>query len=153
MTEYTSVGITILKKIQAMSFDYILDTFGKFRKRKTRFIELEEKALSLLTSFVNGKTDSKEFAVAFDNVRKIFIELTEKDGQMVIDEDTPLWLNSLLGLHYMKWLKFQQVKWYFEEHPDELVGETKARFDELKQMNYDERFAYTCKSILKELKG
>ena len=107
----------------------------------------------MLTSFVNGKTDSKEFAVAFDNVRKIFIELTEKDGQMVIDEDTPLWLNSLLGLHYMKWLKFQQVKWYFEEHPDELVGETKARFDELKQMNYDERFAYTCKSILKELKG
>ena len=103
MTEYTSVGITISKKLQAMSFDYILDTFGKFRKRKTRFTELEEKALSLLTSFVNGKTDSKEFAVAFDNVRKIFIELTEKDGQMVIDEDTPLWLNSLLGLHYMGW--------------------------------------------------
>ena len=136
-----------------MSFDYILDTFGKFRKRKTRFTELEEKALSLLASFVNGKTNCKEFAVAFDNVRKIFIELTEKDGQMVIDEDTPLWLNSLLGLHYMKWLKFQQVKWYFEEHPDELVGEIKARFDELQQMNYDERFVYTCKSILKELKG
>ena len=49
-----------------MSFDYILDTFGKFRKRKTRFTELEEKAISLLTSFVNGTMGSKEFAVEFD---------------------------------------------------------------------------------------
>ncbi len=153
MTEYTSVGITILKKLQSMSFDYILDTFGKFRKKKTRFTELEEKTVSLLTSFVSGKTDSKEFAVAFDNLRKIFIELTEKDGQMVIDEDTPLWLNSLLGLHYMKWLKYQQVKWYFEEHPDELVGGMEVRFDELQKMGYDERFVDTCKTILKELKG
>ena len=136
-----------------MSFDYILDTFGKFRKRKTRFTELEEEAISLLASFVDGTMANKGFAVAFEGIRKRYIELTEKNGQTVIDEDTPLWLNSLLGLHYMKWLKFQQVKWYFEEHPDELVGEMKARFDELQQMNYDERFVYTCKSILKELKG
>lgn len=135
-----------------MSFDYILDTFGKFRKRETRFTELEEKAVSLLTSFVNGKMDSKEFAVAFDDVRKDFIGLTKKDGQTVIDEDTPLWLNSLLGLHYMKWLQFQQVKWYFDEHPDELVGEMKDRFDELQHMGYDERFIETCKSVLKELR-
>lgn len=135
-----------------MSFDYILDTFGKFRKRETRFTELEEKAVSLLTSFVNGKMDSKEFAVAFDDVRKDFIGLTKKDGQTVIDEDTPLWLNSLLGLHYMKWIQFQQVKWYFDEHPDELVGEMKDRFDELQHMGYDERFIETCKSVLKELR-
>lgn len=135
-----------------MSFDYILDTFGKFRKRETRFTELEEKAVSLLTSFVNGKMDSKVFAVAFDDVRKDFIGLTKKDGQTVIDEDTPLWLNSLLGLHYMKWIQFQQVKWYFDEHPDELVGEMKDRFDELQHMGYDERFIETCKSVLKELR-
>ena len=135
-----------------MSFDYILDTFGKFRKRETRFTELEEKAVSLLTSFVNGKMDSKEFAVAFDDVRKDFIGLTKKDGQTVIDEDTPVWLNSLLGLHYMKWIQFQQVKWYFDEHPDELVGEMKDRFDELQHMGYDERFIETCKSVLKELR-
>lgn len=136
-----------------MTFDYIFDTFGKFRKRKTRFTELEEKTVSLLTSLVNGKTDSKEFAVAFDNVRKIFIELTEKNGQAVIDQDTPLWLNSLLGLYNMKWLKFQQVKWYFEAHPEELVGEMKIRFEEISQMGYDETFLETCKNVLKELKS
>ena len=136
-----------------MTFDYIFDTFGKFRKRKTRFTELEEKTVSLLTSLVNGKTDSKEFAVAFDNVRKIFIELTEKNGQAVIDQDTPLWLNSLLGLYNMKWLKFQQVKWYFEAHPEELVGEMKIRFEEISQMGYDETFLETCKNVSKELKS
>ena len=136
-----------------MSFDYILDTFGKFRKRKTRFTELEEKAVSLLTSFVDGTMGSKELALAFDGIRKNFIKLTEKDGQAVIDEDTPLWLNSLLGLHFMKWLKFQQLKWYFEEHPDELVGEMESRFEDIQQMGYDERFIETCKSVLKELRA
>lgn len=135
-----------------MSFDYIFDTFGKFRKRRTRFTELEYKALSLLSSFVDGKMSSKEFAVAFEVIRKNFIDLTEEDGQTVIDEDTPLWLNSLLGLHYTKWLKFQQVKWYFKEHPDGLTGEMKAKFDELQQIGYDERFVETCKSVLKELR-
>lgn len=96
-----------------MSFDYILDTFGKFRKRNTRFTELEEKVISLLASFVSRTMGNKEFAITFNNVRKNYIELTKKDGQTVIDEDTPLWLNSFLGLHYMKWLRFQQVKWYF----------------------------------------
>ena len=134
-----------------MSFDYILDTFGKFRKRNTRFTELEEKAISLLASFVSRTMGSKEFAIAFNNIRKNYIELTKKDGQTVIDEDTPLWLNSFLGLHYMKWLQFQQVKWYFEEHPDELVEGMKDRFDELQQMGYDERFVETCRSILREL--
>ena len=134
-----------------MSFDYILDTFGKFRKRKTRFTELEKRAIALLSSFVNGTTGSKEFAVAFDGIRKNFIELTKKNGQTVIDEDTPLWLNSLLGLHFIKWLEFQQVKWYFEEHPDELVGEMKVRFENIRQMGYDERFVETCKSVLKEV--
>ncbi len=133
-------------------FDYILDTFGKFRKRKTRFTEIEEKAITLLKSFVSGEIDGKEFALAFDRIRISFIELTEKDGQTVIDEDTPLWLNSLLGLHFMKWGKFQQLKWYFEEHPEELVGETKARFDDICQMGYDERFLETCNSVLRELK-
>ena len=134
-----------------MSFDYILDTFGKFRKRNTRLTELEEKAISLLASFVSRTMGSKEFAIAFNNVRKNYIELTKKDGQTVIDEDTPLWLNSFLGLHYMKWLQFQQVKWYFEEHPDELVEGMKDWFDEQQQMGYDERFVETCRSILREL--
>ena len=55
-----------------MSFNYILDMFGKFRKRKTRFSEIEENALSLLASFIDGAIESKEFAIAFDGIRKNF---------------------------------------------------------------------------------
>ena len=133
-----------------MSLNYIFDLFGRCRKRKTRFTEIEEKVISLLSSFVDGTMSGKEFALSFDDIRKDFIALTKKDGQTVIDEDTPLWLNSLLGLHYMKWLKFQQLKWYFEEHPDELVGEMKSRYNEIRQMGYDEKFNYICKKVLKE---
>lgn len=135
-----------------MSFNYILDMFGKFRKRKTRFSEIEEDALSLLASFIDGTIGSKEFAIAFDGLRKNFIKLTEKDGQIVIDENTPLWLNSFLGMHFMKWRQYQQVKWHFEEHPEELVGETKVRFEHLWRMGYDEQFIKTCKNMLEELK-
>ena len=53
----------------------------------------------------------------------------------------------------MKWLKFQQVKWYFESHPEELVGEMKVRFEEISQMGYEETFLETCKNVLKELKS
>ena len=57
-----------------------------------------------------------------------------------------------MGLHYIKWLKFQRLKWYFEEHPEELVGQTKESYDEICHMGYDERFLETCESVLKDLK-
>lgn len=44
-----------------MSFDYVSDLFGKFRKgKRTRFTELEENAKSLLRQFVHGKLSNKE---------------------------------------------------------------------------------------------
>lgn len=112
-----SVKITI-----PMSFDHLLDLFGKFRKKRNRFTNLERKATDLMASFFNGSITSKEFAMAFEEVRKNYLELTNVNGQPTIDQDTPLWLNSLLGLHYVDWYRVQQMKWYYEEHPDELVG-------------------------------
>ena len=131
-----------------MSHDYVLDTFGRFRKRKTRFTELEKDAVALLNSFVEGSMDEREFAKDFDEIRKRHIELMGG----VIDEDTPLWLNSLLGGHFMKWCTFQEMKWYFEAHPEELVGETKIKYEEILRMKYHERFVSVCKSVLIELK-
>ena len=37
-----------------MSFDYLLDLFGKFRKKRNRFTNLEKKAMDLMSSFVNA---------------------------------------------------------------------------------------------------
>lgn len=135
-----------------MSFDYLDDIFGKFREgRTTRFTAIEKKAIELLISFVQGSMYDKDFASAFDEVRKEFIKLTEVNGQITIDEDTPLWLNSLLGLHFIKWCQFQQVKWYFEEHPDKLVGDSLRQFERIQRMGIDEQFKETCRKTLAEL--
>ena len=134
-----------------MPFDYVLDLYGKYRKRETRFTPLETKAISLLVSFVSKTISDKDFAISFDEVRKEFIELTEVDGEAVFDKDTPLWLNSLIGFHFMDWRRVQQLKWHFDEHPNELVGETKERYESILQMRHDERFMETCKNVLKEL--
>lgn len=136
-----------------MPFDYVLNLYGKYRKKETRFTPLETKAVSLLVSFVSRAISDKDFAIAFDEVRKEFKELTEIDSKVVFDEDTPLWLNSLLGFHFMDWRRVQQLKWYFEGHPDELVGEMKERFEGILKKGHDQRFRHTCKEVLNELSG
>lgn len=135
-----------------MSFDYVSDLFGKFRKgKRTRFTELEENAKSLIRQFVNGDLSNKEFATEFKGVGRRLNELTDDGENIVIDEDTPLWLNSLLGLHFIDWLRYQQVEQYFEEHPDELIGQTALTFEELKRRCYTEKFKQTCNNVLSEL--
>lgn len=135
-----------------MSHDYIMDLFGKFRKgKKTRFSELEETAKDLLKKFVQGEISNKEFATEFKGVGRRFNELTDNGNEIVIDEETPLWLNSLLGLHFIDWLRYQQVEQYFEEHPEELIGERKETFEELQRCGYTERFKSVCQTAIEEL--
>lgn len=133
-----------------MSWDYLNDFFGKFRKKKTRFTDVEVKAKNLLKSFLKGELSDKEFANAFEDVRSRFVELTTVNGHTTIDQDTPLWLNTLLGIHYVKWLNYQQIKWYFEEHPEELTGENQYEFRRIQDMGYDEMFKDACITVLKE---
>lgn len=140
-------------RVVVMSFDYIFDTFGKLRNRKTRFTELENEATKLISGFVNGTLDDREFATSFEKVRCRFIELMNKNGEIVFDKDTPLWLNSFIGLHYIDWYRYQQVKWYIEQNPEELRGEIQERFGRIQKMNYDEQFTKICQDVLKELKS
>lgn len=133
-----------------MSYDYLFDIFGKCRNRKTRFTDLEKRALELIRAFVEKSISDKDFLQAFDRIRVEFLELTDVNGQPTIDQDTPLWFNSL-GLHYISWYRFQLVKWYFEEHPEELVGETKERFESIQGWLYEERFIEACKTVLREV--
>ena len=134
-----------------MSFDYLNGLYGRERKRKTRFTDLETKAKELIASFVNGTLSDKEFARAFNEIGIKFHELSKINGEMIINQDTPLWLNSFLGFHFIDWLRYQKVKWYFEEHPEELTPEHKEQFRNLQKKGYDERFKVTCKELLQQL--
>ena len=133
-----------------MSFDYLNDIYGRERKRKTRFTDLETKAKELIVSFVNGTLSDKEFAQAFNEIRIMFHELSQTNGEMTIDQDTPLWLNMLLGNHFIDWIRYQNLKWYFEEHPEEFTEERKKRFAQIQAIGYDKKFKDACKKVLKE---
>lgn len=134
-----------------MSFDYLNDIYGRERKRKTRFTDLETKAKELIASFVNGTLSDKEFAQAFNEIRIMFHELSQTNDEMTIDQDTPLWLNMLLGNHFIDWIRYQNLKWYFEEHPEEFTEERKKRFAQIQAIGYDKKFKDACKKVLKEL--
>ena len=135
-----------------MAFCDLSDLFGKFRKKKkTRFTDLETTAKELLGKFVRGEIGNKEFADAFNNVGKRLNELMNNGNEIVIDKDTPLWLSSLLGLHFIDRLKYQRVEQYFQEHPEELVGEHAVTFERLKQRKYTDKFRAVCANVLSEL--
>ena len=52
-----------------MSFDYINDLFGKFRKgRKTKFTDVENRAKKLLKDVYNNKISYDEFFDGFSAV-------------------------------------------------------------------------------------
>lgn len=135
-----------------MSFKYISDLYGKFRKgKRTRFTELEETAKSLMCQFINGNLNNKEFAIEFKKVGDTYQQLTTDGNVSRIDEDIPLWLNSILGFHFVDWLRFHQIETYFEEHPEELYGERAATFQDLKSLNYTTKFKHICQQVLAEL--
>lgn len=91
-----------------MSYDYILDFWGKFRRKKSRFEVVETKAIGLIKQFVNGSINNEDFVNSFEEVRVEFLKLLEVNGQITIDKDTLLWLNVFLGLHYIDWYKYQK---------------------------------------------
>ena len=112
---------------------------------------METTAKDLLDKFVKGEISNKDFADGFVSVGKRFNELMDNGNETVFDEDTPLWLNSLLGLHFVEWLRFQRIEQYFQEHPEELVGERVAVFEELKERQYTEKFKDVCATVISEL--
>ena len=134
-----------------MSWNYLNDIFGKNRKQRTRFSDLEDEAIGLMKSFVQGTMNDKDFAKAFDEIRSKFVALMDVDGETTFDQDTPLWLNMLLGNHYVYWIRYQKLKWYIEEHPEELTEERQKKFAQIQAIGYDQKFKDACKKVLEEV--
>ena len=131
-------------------FDYILDLFGNKRQQKTRFTDVEQQALMTIHNYVNGQLDNEKTFDKLNRIRKEFYNLINEDGQSTIDQDTPIWMNSLFGYQFDRWQKFQLLKKHFLDHPEELVGETATNFEDICQMGIEQEFLDACKFILKE---
>lgn len=135
-----------------MSFEYISDFWGRYKgKKSNRFTTVEKDALQLMAAFIHGNINNQEFAEQFGIVTNRFKELTTIDGQSVIDEETPLWLNSFIGLHFVTWKKVQEVERYFEEHPDELTDDRKLRLDIIREQGLTKGLKDICRTTIEKL--
>ena len=93
-----------------MSFDYLDDLFGKFRKKKTKFSEVEKRAASLLSAYASGAIQKDDFGDQMEQVDIDFLKLTtDEDGSIVFSQDTPLWLNLFLGNKFRRWNQIRKV--------------------------------------------
>ena len=93
-----------------MSFDYLDDLFGKFRKKKTKFSEVEKRAASLLSEYASGAIQKDDFGDQMEQVDIDFLKLTtDEDGTIVFSQDTPLWLNLFLGNKFRRWNQIRKV--------------------------------------------
>ena len=93
-----------------MSFDYLDDLFGKFRKKKTKFSEVEKRAASLLSEYASGAIQKDDFGDQMEQVDIDFLKLTtDEDGSIVFSQDTPLWLNLFLGNKFRRWNQIRKV--------------------------------------------
>ena len=93
-----------------MSFDYLDDLFGKFRKKKTKFSEVEKRAASLLSEYASSAIQKDDFGDQMEQVDIDFLkQTTDEDGSIVFSQDTPLWLNLFLGNKFRRWNQIRKV--------------------------------------------
>lgn len=132
-----------------MSFDYINDLFGKFRKgRKTKFTDVENRAKKLLKNVYNHKISYDKF---FDGYNAIMIEFRELMGN-TINQDTPLWMSEFGANIFLRWRDWYILRKTHEEHPEKFnTPQLEAQFRSIESMNYDkwlrEKIRYCLKNF------
>lgn len=133
-----------------MAYEYLSDTFGMLRgKRETRYTPIEKKAIQWMIDFVEKRRSGMVFAKEFNEILEEYTALFREIGHF--DEDTPLWLNSLGGLHFLQWYQLQQIYWYLHDHYDELTENQLKNYEQMQNMDIDADFRKICKTCLEEL--
>lgn len=133
-----------------MAYEYLYDTFGELRgKRETRYTPIEKKAIQWMIDFVEKRRSGMDFAKEFNVILEEYTALFREIGHF--DEDTPLWLNSLGGLHFLQWYQLQQIYWYLHDHYDELTENQLKNYEQMQKMDIDADFRMICKTCLEEL--
>ena len=133
-----------------MAYEYLSDTFGELRSnRKTPYTPIEKKAIQWMIDFVEMRRSGIDFANEFNGILDEFSALFKEIGHF--DEDTPLWLNTIGGLHFPRWYQYQQIYWYLHDHYDELTENQLKNYEQIQEMDIDEDFRKICKTCLMEL--
>lgn len=133
-----------------MSFDYLDDTFGKYRKAGSKYDEVEDKAISLIKGIVANTISFDEIAKGFNEVRIRLLELSNKS----IDQEFPLWLNLFLGNVFYKWHQWHILRKMHTEDPEKFNEPgMEEQYQRIVNMGYDDMFIDKCQYCLEELKN
>lgn len=118
-----------------MSYNYISDLFGRFRKgRKSKYSDLETKAKVFMKNILNDEIEYDEFFTGFSGLINEFNALCGN----VIDENTPLWFNSFNANVFMRWRNWHVLRKTFNEHPEKFnTPELMSQYKNIESMNYD----------------
>lgn len=133
-----------------MAYEYVLDTFGKLRgNRETCYSSIEKKAIQWMNDFVDNRRSGMDFTNEFNKILDDYLALFNEIGSF--DADTPLWLNTIGGLHFPRWYQYQQIYWYLHDNYDRLTEEQLKTYERIQEMDCDEHFRQICKTCLDEL--
>lgn len=132
-----------------MSFDYINDLFGRFRKgRKTKFSDLENRAKRLLENLLLDQVSYDKFSTNFSGLIGEFRELSGN----VIDENTPLWFNSFSANIFLRWRDWHTLRKTFQDQPEKFnTPELISQYRKIEAMNYDDWLKEKIKYCLDNL--
>ena len=119
-----------------MSFDYVNDLFGKFRKgRKTKFSNLEDRSKKIMKDLLQGEITYDDFFSGFNTLIDEFREICGN----VIDENTPLWFNSFSANIFLRWRDWHILRTTYQKHPEKFnTRELISRYRDIEDMNYDD---------------
>lgn len=136
-----------------MGFDYLNDLFGRFRKRKSKYTNVENEAIALLKLTIEGSLSYNEIDERFIELHKKYNELIDNGDEYVVDEDTPLWLNQFLAFRFRRWHQWHLLRRMHQEHPEKFSDpESEKQYQEILSMRYDRAFLEKCNLCLEELK-
>lgn len=118
-----------------MSFDYVLDLFGKFRKEKiTKFTDLELKATKILRDVRAGVITLDDFC---ENYPQIIREYKTLSGN-IVDEDTPQWILMFSANVFLRWRDWHVLKAMHAKYPEKFSDpESEEQYQEIVDMNLD----------------
>ncbi len=119
-----------------MSFNYLYDLFGKFRKRKcNKFTDLERKATKMLKDVRRGSISLDEFC---ENYPEIIHEFNDLSGN-VIDENTPGWILMFSSNVFLRWRDWHVLKSMHTKYPQKFSDpKSEKQYQEIADMNFDE---------------
>ena len=136
-------------KTTIMSFDYILDTFGRIFKTSNKYKKTEKEAIELVQQYYKGTIKDNDF---YTRMLEVQAQLHAANPNNVIDQGYPLWLNRFLGFAFYDWCQWYRLRLLHEKRPEDFfTPKLKQSYQEIEQLCLDKQFREHCRNYLIEL--